>query len=199
MSKKQQINLISIIKIIASILCIIVGVLSLIFLEGNGFSYTIYVPILFCSIAIASFLISSCLVSGILHNRKIEQKKINAMTKWINIFSSGIALLVLAPLIIILFSAKGVSIWIIFFCFLISVSLSVVLVVIGIVKIINICREPLDDKYTLFEGENCPCWKKSCKYHGDCAACVAHHHNKNRQTKTSCERLKEKFDIKDDK
>ncbi|MGM9532551.1 hypothetical protein [Intestinibacter sp.] len=199
MSKNQKIHSISAIKIIASILCVIVGVLSLIFLAGDGFSYTIYVPVLICSIAIASFLISSCLVSGILHHKKVEQKKIDAMTKWINIFSSGIALLVLAPLIIILFSAKGVSIWIIFLCFLIAVSLSVILVVIGIVKIINICREPLDEKYTLFEGENCPCWKKSCKYHGNCTACVAHHHNKSRKTKTSCERLKEKIDIKGDK
>ena len=117
MSKKQQIHLVSVIKIIASVLCIIVGVLSLIFLAGDEFSYTIYVPVLICSIAVASFLISSCLVSGILHHKKVEQKKIDAMTKWINIFSSGIALLVLAPLIIILFSAKSVSIWIIFLCF----------------------------------------------------------------------------------
>lgn len=53
----------------------------------------------------------------------------------------------------------------------------------------------LDEKYILFQGgEKCPCRKSNCKYHGDCEACMNHHYNMERKTKTQCDRLKAKME-----
>lgn len=194
MNEKGQIHTTTTIKIIMSILCIIFGVLALIFLWGHGVHYTVYVSILMGCIAVTSLLLLSAGVFGILRHKRVEQAKIRNASKWIYVFSSGIALLILSPLVIIFLSEYDVSFWMIFPCFFIIVSLSVVLVVIGIVRCINICREPLEKKYILFQGENCPCKKVKCKYHGDCIACMAHHHNPEHRTKTECDRLKAKME-----
>lgn len=194
MNEKEQIRSVTTIKIIVSILCITFGVLSLIFLWGQDVHYTIYVSILMGCIAIASLLLLSSGVLGILWHRKVKQEKINSASKWIYVFSSGVALLILSPLVIIFLSAYDVSFLIFLPCFFIAVSLSVIPIVIGIVKCINVCREPLEQKYILFQGENCPCKKINCKYHGDCTACMAHHHNPEHKTKTECDRLKAKME-----
>ena len=57
-----------------------------------------------------------------------------------------------------------------------------------------VCRKPLDEEYVLFQGDRCPCKKTDCERHGDCAACMAHHHDPQHETKTECDRLKYKID-----
>ena len=38
--------------------------------------------------------------------------------------------------------------------------------------------------------QECPCRKKSCPRHGNCAECRAHHENSKRQRPVACERKK---------
>ena len=38
----------------------------------------------------------------------------------------------------------------------------------------------------------CPCKRKKCERHGDCNACIAHHHNSHRKPLTACERIEQK-------
>lgn len=178
MSKKYSISLATTFKIISSIIFVMIGVLSLVFLHGYGFSYTLYIPILLGSISIASFLICSCVVLGILHHKNIDNIKINAVIKWINTFSAGIAILVAVPVIIIVFSAFGIKPWIIFVTFVIVASISVFLTIFGIIKCINIYRQPVLTDIVLYQGDTCPCRKTNCIYHGNCAACIEKHHKK---------------------
>lgn len=192
MSKKYAIGSSTTLKIIASIVSVTVGVLSLVFLHGYGFSYTIYILILLGCIAIASFLLCSCAVIGIFRHKKIEQTKIDTAVKWIYIFSAGIAILVFAPVIIIDFFAFHINPWVIFVSFLTVVSISVFLTIFGIVKCINTCRIPLLTDIVLYQGSTCPCRKTKCENHGNCVACIEKHRNRNKPTR--CERLKAKTD-----
>ena len=194
MNERKQIYLATTLKIIISIILVILGVLSLVFLHGYRFSYTIYVPVLLGCIAIALFLLCSCFMLGIFCYKNIEQGKINSVKKWINIFSAGISLLVFAPVIIIDFLAFNVHPLIIFLSFFIVVSISVALTVFGIVKCISAYRERTLTDVVLYQGTTCPCRKTNCIYHGNCTACIEKHRSKNKPTR--CERLKAKIDNK---
>lgn len=137
---KGQIHTTTIIKIIISILLIIFGILSLIFLRAQHIHYTVYVTILICCIAVVSLLLLSSGILGILRHKNVEQKKLKDMTKWIYAISSGTAILIAAPLIIILLSAQGIPFTIFLPCFFIALVVPITLIVVGIVKDINICR-----------------------------------------------------------
>ena len=161
-------------KIFASILFVIIGVLSLIFLHGYHFPYTIYVPILLGCIAFSCFFICSLVVSGIF--------RCQAAVKWIDVFSAGIAIAVFAPVVIIELAAFLVHPFLIFLCFLLILSLSVFLAVLGMAKSVQEYRRPVSG--------TCPCRKTGCKNHGNCEACRAEHRKKEKPT--SCERQKQK-------
>ncbi|HGM1346910.1 TPA: hypothetical protein ACKON3_001612 [Clostridioides difficile] len=137
---KGQICTTTIIKIIISILLITFGVLSLIFLRAQHIHYTIYVTVLMCCVAVASLLLLSCGILGILRHKNTEQKKLNAMAKWIYTISSGTAILIASPLIIILLSAQEISFTIFLPCFFIALVVPITLIVLSIAKCINICR-----------------------------------------------------------
>ena len=137
---KGQIHTTTIIKIIISILLITFGILSLIFLRAQHIHYTAYVTILICCIAVVSLLLLSSGILGILRHKNVEQKKLKDMTKWIYAISSGTAILIAAPLIIILLSAQGIPFTIFLPCFFIALVVPITLIVVGIVKYINICR-----------------------------------------------------------
>ena len=191
MNERKQIYLATTLRIILSIILVILGVLSLVFLHGYRFSYTIYVPVLLGCIAIALFLLCSCFMLGIFYHKNIEQEKINNVKKWINIFSAGISFLVFVPVIIIDFFAFNVHPLIIFVSFFITISISVILTVFGIVKCISAYREPDLTDVILYQGTTCPCRKTNCIYHGNCTACIEKHRSKNKPTR--CERLKAKL------
>ncbi len=195
MNNKEQNHSNTLIKITVSILLIAFGVISLIILAVNGISYTVYVPILMVSVAIATYAIISCIALGILRHIQAEPAKIHAAAKWSHIFSSGIALMILAPLIIILLSAHSVSIEIIYACFLIALSLSISLTIVGIIKFISTSRG--STSYILFQGDKCPCPKTGCSNYGNCQSCITHH--KNLDTMTECERLKGKMERRNKK
>lgn len=195
MNKQGQLFTSTIVKIILSILCVSFGILSLILLSGQGFHYTIYVPILMMCISVATFLLLSTGTLGILRHKKIELIQIINAKKWIYTFAGGVALMIASPLAIILLSAKGISPFIFVFCFFVVLSLSVILVVVGIANCINICRESSKDKYILFKGgETCPCRKINCKYHGDCESCMDHHYRMEPKTKTKCDHIKTRME-----
>ena len=161
-------------KIFASILFVIIGVLSLIFLHGYHFPYRIFVPILLGCIAFACFFICSLIVSCIFHCA--------ATVKWIDVFSAGIAIAVFAPVVIIELAAFLVHPFLIFLCFLLILSLSVFLAVLGMARSVQEYRRPVSG--------TCPCRKTSCKNHGNCEACRAEHRKNGKPT--SCERQKQK-------
>lgn len=192
MSERKQMHFIITLKITISIILVILGVLSLIFLHGYRFSYTIYIPVLLGYIAVASFLLCSCFVLGIFYHKNVEQKNIKTVKKWVNIFSAGIAFLIFAPVIIIDFFAFNVHPLIIFLSFFIAISISVIFTILSIVKCINIYREPALKDIVLYQGTACPCRKTNCINHGNCTACIEKHRSKNRPTR--CERLKNKID-----
>lgn len=159
-------------KIFASILFVIIGVLSLIFLHGYHFPYTIYVPILLGCIAFACFYICSLAVSSIF--------RCQAAVKWIDVFSAGIAIIVFAPVVIIEPVAFHIHPFLIFISFLLILSLSVFLAVFGMAKSVQEYRKPVSG--------TCPCRKTGCENHGNCEACRAKHRKKGKPT--SCERQK---------
>lgn len=137
---KGQIHKTTVIKIIVSILCVTFGILSLILLRARGYAYSVYVTVLLCCIAAASLLLLSVGILGILRHKKIAPEKLGRMTKWVYTISNGTALLIAAPLVIILLSAQGISFMVYLPCFFAAVIVPVILVVAGIVKCINICR-----------------------------------------------------------
>ncbi len=137
---KGQNNTATTIKIIISILLITFGILSLIFLRAQHMHYTIYVTVLICCIAVASLLLLSSGILGILRHKNVEQKKLKDMTKCIYAISSGISILIAAPLIIILLNAQSISIVVFLPCFFIALVIPVTLIVAGIVQFINIYR-----------------------------------------------------------
>lgn len=42
------------------------------------------------------------------------------------------------------------------------------------------------------DANSCPCKRKNCERHGDCAACREHHKNVQRKYLPACDRLSEK-------
>ncbi len=44
--------------------------------------------------------------------------------------------------------------------------------------------------------KHCPCKRIKCERHGDCNACVNHHHNSEKMPDTSCERMRKKEEKK---
>lgn len=42
------------------------------------------------------------------------------------------------------------------------------------------------------QQETCPCRRVNCPRHGDCAACLEHHHASDRKPLTRCEKLAQK-------
>lgn len=140
MKTKDQIHTATIIKIIVSILLVAFGILSLILLRAQGYTYPVYVTVLMCCIAVSSLLLLSSGILGILRHKKIEQGKLGRVVKWIYAISSGTALLIVAPLVIILFSAQGLSFTVFLPCFFVAIIVPIILIVVGIVKCINVCR-----------------------------------------------------------
>lgn len=47
-------------------------------------------------------------------------------------------------------------------------------------------------------NKDCPCKRKNCERHGDCAACKEHHHVLQKRSLTTCERIKQKEAKKSD-
>ncbi|WMC91072.1 hypothetical protein [Kineothrix sp. MB12-C1] len=140
MKTNGKIHMVTIIKIIISILSVSFGILSLILLRAQGYDYPVYVTILMCCISIASLLLLSSGILGILRHKKIEQEKLESIVKWVYAISGGSALLIIAPLTIILLSAQGISFTVFLPCFFVTLIVPVILIVVGIVKCINVCR-----------------------------------------------------------
>lgn len=140
MKTNGKIHMVTTIKIIISILSVSFGILSMIFLRAQGYDYPIYVTTLMCCISIASLLLLSSGILGILRHKKIEQEKLGSIVKWIYAISGGSALLIIAPLIVIILSAQGISFTVFLPCFFVAIIVPVILIVVGIVKCINICR-----------------------------------------------------------
>ena len=46
------------------------------------------------------------------------------------------------------------------------------------------------------EKIDCPCKRVKCERHGDCAACMAHHHAPGKKLLTACERIAAKEERK---
>ena len=130
----------TIIKIIISIMLITFGVLSIIFLRAQHVHYIVYTSVLMFCIAASTLLLLSSGLLGLLRHKKTEQKKLVNMVKWIYSISSGVAILIIAPLIIIFLSAQGISFTIFLPCFFIALIVPVTMIVLGIVKCINIGR-----------------------------------------------------------
>ena len=89
MNERKQIYLATTLRIILSIILVILGVLSLVFLHGYRFSYTIYVPVLLGCIAVALFLLCSCFMLGIFCHKNIKQEKIKGINEKQRYFIRG--------------------------------------------------------------------------------------------------------------
>lgn len=97
--------------IAGGILSAALGVLALVLLHISGFPYTVYVPILMACVALASFLFSSAFLTGLMLKRMnngshpMPKKSV----QWSYLLSLSPAILIIAPLAVILPSAQGIS------------------------------------------------------------------------------------------
>lgn len=141
MKIRSKIQVATTVKIIISILSVTGGILSLILLRGMGYSYTVYVTVLMLCIATSLLLLLSSIISGILQHKNVGQEKSAHIEKWSYTISSGVALLVIAPLIIILLAGQGVAFTVYIPCFFGAIIMPIVFVVTGVVKCINMFRD----------------------------------------------------------
>lgn len=50
-----------------------------------------------------------------------------------------------------------------------------------------------------YDAANCPCKRLKCERHGDCKACIEHHHTSKRKLYTYCEKVENKMERKREK
>lgn len=110
-SQPMNLNKKTIVMTAVGLIVVVVGVIALIFMHENRFSYTAYLPVLMVCVAVGVFLISHAIMMQSFHTAGIK--------KWAYLFPLSLSVLIVTPLILIMGSAFNVPYTIYFPIFLI--------------------------------------------------------------------------------